>query len=100
LGAASGLGAFILVFLALWVSTLQSFPTGTRAEVKMMYRIVATETVVAFLAGITSVGSCVYWLTEGQGSLSYGLSLWMFVILLGLLLIAAIMVLWKLVWAS
>lgn len=97
LGAASGLGAFILVFLALWVSTLQSFPTGTDHAVLTIYKVVASETVIAFLVGIASVASCVFWLTNGQGSLSYAISVWTFVVLLLLLLVAVACVFWKLV---
>ena len=100
LGAASGLGAFILVFLALWVSALQAFPTGTEAAVLRIYKLVAAETVFAFVIGVVSVGACMYWLTNGQGNVSYAISLWTFVTLLVLLLLAVACVLWKLVLAA
>jgi hypothetical protein len=90
----------VLVFLALWLSTLQSFDAQTLGAVKLWYRIVASETVLAFVVGIASVSSCVYWLTRGQGNTSYGIAIWSFVGLLGLLVVAAGLVLWKLVWKS
>lgn len=97
LGAAAGLGGFILVFLTLWVSTLQSFPPGTETRVLNAFRLAAYETVAAFLLGVLSVGSCVNWLANGQGGLSYGLAIWSFMLLLVLLVIAVAVVVLKLV---
>ncbi len=97
LGAASGLGALVLVFLGVLVTTLQGFDSETPGAVLTPYRVVATETVAAFVLSILSVGMCIWWLAGSQSRVPYVLTLVAFVAVLPLLLAAAGWVAWKLV---
>lgn len=97
LGAASGLGALVLVFLGVLVTTLEGFDSETPGDVLTPYRVVAIETLAAFVLSILAVGMCIWWLAGDQSSVPYALTLVAFVAVLPLLLAAAGWVAWKLV---
>src|SRR4051794_32940853 len=98
LGAAGGAAGFLLVFLGLSVSTIQSYDTETSNKVLLADRILATLIGGAFLCGLAAVATATAWLAGDQGHAWYTATLVVFVIQLALLLVSALWVWGKFVW--
>lgn len=100
LGAASGVGALVLVVLGFLVTTLSSYESDTSSSVTRSLKIVGTGVSGAFLCGALSAGMCLWWLVGGQPQGPYGWSIGLFVAQLALLLVAAGWVLVALIWMA
>lgn len=100
LGAASAIGALLLVFLGLLVGSLQSYPAGTAKVVLRPYKISATGISAAFLCSILSIGFSIWWLVGNQPTGSYGWAVGLFIAQLVLLITAAAWVMVQLVWKA
>jgi hypothetical protein len=98
LGAAGTTAGFVLVFLGLSVSTIQSYDSEASDKVLFGDRVLGTLIGFAFLAGLAAVTTTMAWLAGDQGHAWYTASLVVFVAQLALLLLSALWVLWKFVW--
>jgi hypothetical protein len=98
LGAASGLGGLVLVFLGVVVSTMQSFGGATPAGVLDRYRRAAGVTLAAFALAVADTAVAFAWLLRGGGDSLYAAAAVLFGILLGAVLLVAASVTRMLVW--
>jgi hypothetical protein len=95
MGAQAALGALVLVFLGLLLGVLGDFDAETPGAILRPYRVVAGETLGAFVCSVISMGMCLWWLIGGQPSWTYAAAIITFVAVLGLLLASALWVGWK-----
>jgi|GEM_PF-2695219 hypothetical protein len=100
LGAASAIGALLLVFLGLLVGSLQSYDSSTAKSVTRPFKIAATGISAAFLCSVLSIGFSVWWLVGDQPGAPYGWLVSLFIAQLALVTVAAGWVLVKLVWRA
>ena len=98
LGAAAGLAGLVLVFLGIVVTTYQSFPGDTPSKVLSGFRSTATLTLGPFVLGIACVALSTAWLLTRHNEDLYLAALAAFVAQLALLLLAASLVTWRVLW--
>jgi hypothetical protein len=90
LGASAALAGFVLVFLAVVLTGLSSFPPETVRLVRRRYLRMAAISVAAFLISLVTVALGVVWLAFGRNGAVYHLTLWLFFVQLGLVFVVGV----------
>lgn len=89
LGAAAGLGGFVLVFLGVVISNYQALDNETMQSVKEPYKDAAGYLFAVFGVGLAVVGLATAWMVSGQPGILYTLTIVVFGLELVLLAVAA-----------
>jgi hypothetical protein len=98
LGAASGLGGLVLVFLGVVISTVRGFGGATPVAVLHPYRRAAACTLGAFALAVADAACAFAWLLRGRGDALYDATAVLFALLLAAVLVLAAAVTRMLVW--
>jgi hypothetical protein len=96
-GATSALGALVLVFLGLVANAIQSLPATASPKVKRPYKITGGVAFAAFVLSIACAALGAWWLLLHQPHRVYIAVAWAFLGQLLLLTIAAVLVVFQMI---